>query len=92
MVTVRLRIRMALVAWLTLGPALLYLTLEVSRVYVLALIALIAFVPIYAMTRKCPNCAKPLLYNPVKFGDSLTLWMWTPDAPAQCSKCGDTIL
>lgn len=60
----RRRIRAILIAWLTLGLALLYMTMEVSRFYSLGLIALMAAVAGYTMTRKCPNCAKPLLYNP----------------------------
>ncbi len=57
--TVHQRIRTGLVAWLTLGPALLYMTVEVSKYYALGSIALLAVVAGYAMTRRCPKCAKP---------------------------------
>jgi len=45
---------------------------------------------IYVIMRKCPQCGKAVLNNPITlFGT--TMYIWTGRVPAHCSRCGASL-
>ena len=81
------KLGIAAALWIIGGLALVLLSLTVSNYFIVPLLLLFASIGFYASNLRCPNCAKPVLYNPVRiFGKSV--YVWGVFVPQQCTDCG----
>ena len=84
---IRTRYRIAISIWLTGGSILLLGSLYVTRYLIVPLLMLFGVIGTYALSLKCPNCGKRVLYNPVRlFGKEF--YIWTSWIPKECTRCG----
>lgn len=84
---IRTKLVIALCSWFVVGFALLVLTVEVSKLFLVLLFLFMAFIGFYCMFLKCPNCGKCATQNPVKIL-GVELYVFMPWIPERCSKCG----
>lgn len=83
----RTKLRLAYAVWFALGFLLLWLSVSISQWFLLGLFSFFIGVGAFVFSQKCPNCAKPVLNNPLRiFG--MEIWLATPWMPKQCSRCG----
>lgn len=84
---IKTKIRLSALSWFIGGLFLMFLSLYLTRWFIVFLIGLFLFNAFFVMSLKCPNCQKPVLNNPIRiFG--LEMWLTTPWMPKKCSKCG----
>ena len=88
--TLQRKILFAEVSWLLIAAPLGYLMVEVSLLFIIPFLACFVALGLYLITRRCPECGKPVLFNPSRIG-GMEFWVWTPSAPDRCSKCGEDL-
>lgn len=87
----RARYRFVCLVFAVNAVALIFLSLYLSKMFLIGLVVLLLICGFYAIKLKCPVCGKPVLLNRVdNFG--IEMYAYTPTIPPNCSKCGTRLI
>jgi rRNA maturation protein Nop10 len=87
----RARYRFVCLFFAANGMAIIFLSLYISALFLIALPILLLVCGFYAINLKCPVCGKPVLLNPVN-NLGIEMYVYTPAIPPHCSKCGSDLV
>jgi len=85
------RYRFVCLLFVVNGMALIFLSLYLSQLFLIAFFILVLVCGLYAINLKCPVCGKPVLLNPVN-NLGIEMYVYTPTIPPHCSKCGSELV
>lgn len=87
LMNIRAKYRLLLVVWIVSATALGLGSMYITEYFIIPLLVVTFVVGGYCTFLKCPNCGKPVLYNPLKIL-GINFHVWTPRIPKKCTKCG----
>ncbi len=91
LIGLRARYRFVCLLFVVNGMALIFLSLYLSQLFLIAFFILVLVCGLYAINLKCPVCGKPVLLNPVN-NLGIEMYVYTPTIPPHCSKCGSELV
>lgn len=84
---IRTKFKLLVGMWLISGSILLLGAMYLTPYFLIPLFVVFGLIGFYSMSLRCPNCRKPVLFNPIKiFGKEI--FIWTSWIPKKCTKCG----
>jgi hypothetical protein len=87
MLKIRTKVRILLAIWIISEALLLLGAMYLTPYFLIPLFTVLGLLGYYSMSIRCPNCQKPVLFNPKRFLKR-EIYIWTPKIPDSCTKCG----
>ncbi len=90
MTSLRVKLRIIYAAWVLLGMTFGVLAVEVSELFIIALVTLLVVVGWLAMSLRCPACGARALYAPIRIG-SVSIPFVVSWIPSKCRECNSPL-